>query len=340
MAVEKPTNTSPLPCPQMEPQRARPAPARLTMRRSWRLETGRSVATMTMQLPLSGASSRMRRSISRPTGCPPICRSARLPWFVCASTPSVKRSLSISRTREAEPTPPFRPWQVVPLPQPTPPSAKSARAASMAANTCSRVTARSRMSLSDASLHSHTTGLSDVTAIPSASQRRKVYSTSASCTMPTFSVFVSAMGVSSVPSSSTCTSPSVFPKPFSTKDAATDLFVNGFSAQGSTTVTPVLWRALSIVACPTRTPGTSARLSSAPEGRRPMVSPMSRAFILFTPFLQPRVPPAGVLRAEGGEAGHVVVGIALAAVRPLDENHALLSGEDANFAQLDILVGG
>ena len=46
---------------------------------------------------------------------------------------------------------------------------------------------------------------------PSLSQRFTVYSTSASATRPTLSVLVSAIGVSSVPSSSTCTVPHVLP---------------------------------------------------------------------------------------------------------------------------------
>ena len=70
--------------------------------------------------------------------------------------------------REAEPMPPFKLWQTVPAPAPTQPCAKSSDALSMAANTCSARTARCWMSLSPASLHSQTMGLTERTDTPCA----------------------------------------------------------------------------------------------------------------------------------------------------------------------------
>lgn len=75
----------------------------------------------------------------------------------------------------------------------------------------------------------------------------QLYSTIASYTRPTFSVFVSAMGVSSVPSSPICTSPAVLPKPLSTQAAAGSFWANMSSAQGITTVTPVFCVCVSTV---------------------------------------------------------------------------------------------
>ena len=97
--------------------------------------------------------------------------------------------------------PPFRPWQMVPLPAPTAPSGKSSPALWMACIRCSSLTARSQMSLRRLSLHSPTTGLMLRIGTPSSRQRRTMYSTSASCIRPTLRVLVRAMGVSSVPSS-------------------------------------------------------------------------------------------------------------------------------------------
>ena len=163
----------------------------------------------------------------------------------------------------------------MPLPAPTSPNPKSTRASANAAKTCSARTARCAMSFSPPSLHSATTGLTLRSAMPSASHRRAIYSTIASWTRPTFSVFVSAIGVSSVPSSSICTSPAVLPKPLSTYDAAGSLFTNGLSAQGSTTVTPVLCVLVSTVQCPTVTPGTSLSLFSGPRSIVPTRRPKS-----------------------------------------------------------------
>ena len=59
LAVVKPMNTSPLPCPIKEPRRASPTLALLMTRLSCRSVRGRSVAIITMQEPLSGRDSRI-----------------------------------------------------------------------------------------------------------------------------------------------------------------------------------------------------------------------------------------------------------------------------------------
>ena len=115
--------------------------------------------------------------------------------------------------------------------------------------------------------------LIDRSAVPLLAQRPTIYSTIASYTRPTFSVFVSAMGVSSVPSSPICTSPAVLPKPLSTQAAAGSFWANMSSAQGITTVTPVLCVCVSTVQWPTVTPGTSEIFPSGPLGRVPTEMP-------------------------------------------------------------------
>ena len=95
----------------------------------------------------------------------------------------------------------------------------------------------------------------------------------ASWMRPTLSVLVRAMGVSMVPNSCICTSPSVLPKPLSTKAAATGLRKKEFSGPGRITLTPVLWRSSSSVAWPTSTPGTSLILFSGPVGYSPITMP-------------------------------------------------------------------
>ena len=54
--------------------------------------------------------------------------------------------------------PPFSPWQRIPRPAPTAPSAKSALQSARAAATCASVTCRPRISFRPLSLHSQTTG--------------------------------------------------------------------------------------------------------------------------------------------------------------------------------------
>ena len=98
------------------------------------------------------------------------------------------------------------------------------------------------------SLHSHTRGFTDRSTTPSASQRESMYSTMASWTRPTLRVLVRAMGVSRVPSSWSCRSPAVLPKPLKGQTPAGSLWVKGFWGPGRITVTPVLCVGVSTVA--------------------------------------------------------------------------------------------
>ena len=101
-----------------------------------------------------------------------------------------------------------------------------------------------------------------------------MYLTSAVAAAPTLSVLVSRMGVSMVPSSSTCTSPMVLPKPLITADAARTLSRKRFPPWGSTAVTPVLMLPPSwMVAWPTVTPGTSVIRLRGPGVPLPIVRP-------------------------------------------------------------------
>ena len=213
---------SPEPFPQKEPVRDRPTSARWQSRRSWRSLKGMSVASTVMMEPLSSwggmwASSRLWM------GVPATTRSSKTAWLESTSAPMVYGFPSSSTTREAEPMPPFRPWQRIPRPAPTAPSAKSARQSASAALTFSSVTWRPRMSLRPLSLHSQTTGLT----LPVVSQMSgflsSIYFTSAVSTVPTLRVLVKRMGVSSVPSSSIWTRPVVLPKPLMTWLAAITL---------------------------------------------------------------------------------------------------------------------
>ena len=217
--------TSPLPCPIYEPQRTSPTVARLMTRPSWREESGASVATTTMTDPRSGSSVTASLPAMRlPMGSPQTARSGMRPKLLCTSTPSVYVAPPISIRREELPIPPLSPKQTVPRPAPTAPWAKSVPAASMASNTSLPPTERARILLIRPSFVSPTTGfMVPGRSRPSRSASRSAWVTSASATRPTQRVLVSAMGVSRQPSSSSCTSPHVFPKPLSTCAAATGL---------------------------------------------------------------------------------------------------------------------
>ena len=79
-----------------------------------------------------------------------------------------------------------------------------------------------------------TTGFTLVSFTPSRRHQSSMTDTSASCTLPTFSVLVRAMGVSRAPSSSTWIKPWLLPKPFHTKAAAVSFSVKGLAgAAGS-----------------------------------------------------------------------------------------------------------
>jgi hypothetical protein len=132
-------------------------------------------------------------------------------------------------------------------------------------------------------LHSSTTGLTVEVCRPisgSAAMARRI---SAAAQVPAAKVLVSRIGVSSVPSSFTCTSPTLLPKPFSTAAAATGLSRNRSPSCGSTAVTPVQTSPSISVAWPTVTPGTSAMLLRVPGGNEPQASPSSRARMAAPP---------------------------------------------------------
>ena len=57
---------------------------------------------------------------SRPTATPLIISRSRRPWLAWTSTPTVKPPASGATTREAVPMPPLKPWQIMPVPPPTP----------------------------------------------------------------------------------------------------------------------------------------------------------------------------------------------------------------------------
>src|SRR6185503_12588938 len=96
--------------------------------------------------------------------------------------------------------------------------------------------------------------------------------------VPTPRVLVRTMGVSSVPSSSTCVEPASLPKALPTKTPAPTFSWKTFPACGTTAVTPVRTVSPSIrVTWPTRTPATSVMASRAPGGKTPGASPRSRA---------------------------------------------------------------
>ena len=97
--------------------------------------------------------------VARPrsvTGTPSTVSRSRRPWLACRSTPTVQPP---STTRDAVPMPPLKPWQIMPVPPPTSPSATGPpRARACASRTCSAVTCRPSMSLRTPSQVSPTTG--------------------------------------------------------------------------------------------------------------------------------------------------------------------------------------
>ena len=275
LAVVKASAIAPLPCPQKLPHHASPTPARFATRASCRCSSGISVPITMMHDPASGTCA-ASGSIRRPSG---RCRSPARPKFASTSTPKCQFSPSSRSRRDALPTPPFSPKQLIPVPAPTAPLAKSSDAASIAASACASVTAIAWMSLRYPSLHSSTTGLTVEVCRPISGSARSARRISAFAQVPTPNVLVSRIGVSSQPSSFTCISPTLLPNPFSTCAAANGRSWNRSSSCGSTAVTPVSTSPSAIVACPTVTPGTSAMLLRLPGGNAPQASPRSRARI-------------------------------------------------------------
>ena len=199
------------------------------------------------------------------------------PKFACTSAPTAQPPSAAGSRRDAVPMPPFQPKAMVPVPAPTLPSATGPPvAATRAASMCACVTPRARISFSRPSLVSPTTALTLRTSwLPGCAS---VQSTSASTARPTASVLVSRIGVSSSPSSCSCVTPAILPKPLKAKTPAGTRWAKGLPACGRIAVTPVRVPCPSItVQCPTRRPATSVMAFSGPGGRMPGARPSSRA---------------------------------------------------------------
>lgn len=166
--------------------------------------------------------------------------------------------------------PPFRSKHDMPRPAPTDPLATLVLAASYASLKCCSPTANAWISFRYPSLHSNTSGLTVGHSRPMPGLARMAARICACATAPTPKVLVSAIGVSSVPSSSTCTRPTLLPKPLITDAAAGTLSRNGSPACGRITVTPVCSAPSSSVQCPTLTPCTSAIVPSGPHCNSPI----------------------------------------------------------------------
>src|SRR5450759_1801066 len=100
----------------------------------------------------------------------------------------------------------------------------------------------------------------------------------ASATRGTFSVEVSAIGVSISPSSSTCVDPASLPNALPMNTAPGTLSRKRLPGCGRMTVTPVRTSSpRTRVVWPTRTPATSVMASRAPRGSVPLRMPISGA---------------------------------------------------------------
>ncbi len=127
------------------------------------------------------------------------------------------------------------------------------------------------------SLHSPTTALTVPVVVPISGLCFKLYSMSPSMAAGTLSVLVTAIGVSSTPSSSICVTPAALPKPLITYTAASTFRRKMLSACGRMTVTPVRTSSpCTTSTCPTRTSGTSVMALRSPVGSVPKTSPSSR----------------------------------------------------------------
>ncbi len=207
----------------------------------------------------------------------PLTRSrSRRPWFAWTRTPTTAPPAP-STDRDDVPIPPLKPWQIIPVPPPTLPSATGpSEADASAASTCSGRTCIPLMSFRRPSQVSPTTGRLQ----NSRSSDREAISAemSASRTTPTECVFVRAIGEHSIPDSRIHSSPVSSPFPFRRCAPAKTGSYQGLASCGWITVTPVRTSSPSIsVVCPTRTPGTSVIAFRSPVGRVPMAMPSSRA---------------------------------------------------------------
>ena len=216
---------------------------------------------------------------SSPTGTPSMRSRSRRPWLAWTRTPTVQPPSASSSTRDAVPTPPLKPWQIMPVPPPTLPSGTGpGLAASIASTTCSGRTCMPSMSFRVPSQVSPTTGRLQASSRGGPLASRAAIR--ASRTTPTLWVLVSATGEVSSPDSRTHSRPVSSPLPFSRWQPANTGSVSGSSAEGNTTVTPVRTSSpRTRVACPTRTPATSVIAFPGPGRPVPMMMPSSRARI-------------------------------------------------------------
>ena len=133
---------------------------------------------------------------------PSILRFPAIPKFDIRIAPTVYSFPLHSIIREAEPMPPFRPMQHIPVPAPTAPSSKVSEVFSNASKTCFSSTCIPRISLISPSLHSVTTQLTVPVETPISSLEASMYFTDAFSAVPTEKVLVMIIGDSIVPSSS------------------------------------------------------------------------------------------------------------------------------------------
>ena len=213
-----------------------------------------------------------------------------------ASVPAVapvsaqaRRSTGTTR-REAVPMPPFRPKQVIPVPLPTAPVAGAPASAPRAAASARRTSPGSIWVRGEVlrypSSHSATTG-SSASSSPIAGSSSASAATAASATRPSAIVEVRKTGVSMTPHSPIWVMPIASPAPLrSAAPAGTRDRKSSPGSKGTIAVTPVRatprpagggGSSRQTVACPTRTPVTSAMLSVGPGGKWPMRIPRSRA---------------------------------------------------------------
>src|SRR5512143_2120687 len=128
-----------------------------------------------------------------------------------------------------------------------------------------------------ASLHSNTSGLTDVVVRAMPGFAATAARICAVATVPTENVLVSAIGVSRTPSSPTWRSPTLLPKPLTTAAAAGTFSRKGSPPCGWMTVTPVWTSPRASVQWPTVTPATSAMVAREPCGRMPIRGPALKA---------------------------------------------------------------
>ena len=261
--------------------------------------SGASVATMTITDPPRPAGG---SSAVRPYMCPassgmgtsatlnsgpmarPLMRSrSRFPWLASTRTPTVYSVAPNATCRDDVPVPPLNPWQTIPVPPPTFPSATGPAARPSAATTCSARTCCPSTSLSSPSQVSPTTGMAHSGEAPARSAIAAP--TRASLTVPTDQVLVSAIGPFSIPHSATSVRPVSSPTP-ETRWNPANLGRSQGSGPGRMTVTPVRtgpWPRTSgpdplmMVSYPTRTPATSVMALHRPGRYRPIARPKSRS---------------------------------------------------------------